>query len=251
MKKDLKNRLLVGLSGIMLFIGFLIFYEVSNQITGNVIGLSSSVSNYLWRMIGIVLIVGGISMATTAVRSVKPDLESLTSGAEPSSVILNPKNIAQYVEYVKSLRLEERRNPLRREIGSRTLTEQEFYSQISRYGVAPEINEKEEWITLYHAYPNRMGSNWDKNLFIDPKKLKRGGFYLSSDPILAMGELSEAETDINILKVQIAKSVYDDLNISEGHSHISSGKIYKIPKESVELANKLYDGKYIVLGRGR
>ena len=88
----------------------------------------------------------------------------------------------------------------------------------------------------------------NKAFFLDRKKIKRGFFFVSKDPVEAQIQSGLDPFDAAILKIKISKESYG-LLVEEIAS--SSGKFQGIPKAKVDLVNTLYREGKIVLGRGR
>lgn len=205
-----------SISFLLIAIGIFIIIIQPFSTTGAAIDLSTYVSR-IWFFIGLGLVVVGVI--------------SLVIGKESKLVAIANETTAQLPDM--------------------TATKQKLSE---RYGLPPKKEDTEEWITLYHAFPiNQLRYFFgNKKEFINEKKLKRGGFFLAVKPEEAQNQRPDVNTsDIGILKVQIAKAVYNELKLDPIHGDPNFAPFYRIPKSSVDLTNEFYREGYIRLGRGR
>lgn len=115
------------------------------------------------------------------------------------------------------------------------------------YGAPPREDDSDAWITFYHAYPEHRGFKLNEDSFVDEKKLKGGGFFFADNPHKAQEELPTLHpSEIAILRIKIARNVYDELAIEKQTSNFSDDA-YKLSKSKAELANNLYRAGYIVV----
>lgn len=126
------------------------------------------------------------------------------------------------------------------------------------YGPVPQEVDTKQWVTLYHAAP-RGKFRFGQNVPLTQKNAGKRGFYMSIDPVAATDELGNVDpADVEIHKVKIAKSIYDDLCLEESSSHMNAQTdaetdiiTRKLSLDKLNLFNELYSKGYIKLGRGR
>lgn len=115
-----------------------------------------------------------------------------------------------------------------------------------KYG-PPNHATMREKVYLYHAYPSSSKRNRD--VAVDPHSLRGGGFFMAHSASDAVSEMPHvADNDLSIMQAAIPRRLYPELNISESYSHITDGKVFKLPRERVRLFNSLVKAGYIKLG---
>lgn len=104
---------------------------------------------------------------------------------------------------------------------------------------------------VYHATSLRDRERFirNKETFLNKKKLKRGNFFITDDPEVAIRKSGLEPYDVALLKIKIAKQVIDDLGITPIYD--SDAIFQGIPKVNVDKVNELYRTGYIRLDRGR
>lgn len=221
---------------------FLVINSYTNM-TGSTIGIS--LSSNLWGLISLILIVGGIVIATHRTSKI-PGLDRVVEVSAEQETSSEHDVAHNYANYQKLREFLDRRKDTTPTI---RVSDVEINEYREKYGQPPVEDNKPDWVVLYHAYPNDVPRT--QGIFIDRRKTKGKGFFMSDDPINASLETGLAESDISIQKIMIARAVYDDLQMDTRLSHISGGAVYKISPEKIELANKLCRTGYIKLSRGR
>lgn len=233
---------------ILILFGVVVFLNSFSNITGFAV-VEKTPDGVGGSILGIALIVGGaLLFVMSGERKRTKNLASIVGEHEMDE---EEERTAHEVAHsaLSAIRL---RDQLRKE---RELHGEEpsrkVYEQFERkYGPPPPKDQEEKWVTLYHAFPKGEFRR-PPGKFLDKKRIRGGGFYMTDKPEAAQEELKTLSplSDISILKINIARSAIDDLKIEGVYNDL--GRAYRIKKSMVDFANKLYEAGYIKLGRGR
>lgn len=227
--------------GIAFFVWGVALLAQSAQITG--FSVIEDLSGTASSILGLVFVVVGIALFLVS-KSKRAGIAGLVALLGASAADHEEAhNAAKYHNLRESYASQDREN-------SRNLRLVGAVSELrEKYGTPPDDDDKdkEQWVTLYHAYPRNRGFKFADGKFIDEKKIKGGGFFLANDPRKAQEELPGLyPSDISIMRVRISKKAYDDLDIQEQTSNFSS-EAYKLPKQKIGLANDLYNAGHIIV----
>ena len=232
---------------ILILFGVVVFLNSFSNIAGFAVA-EKTPDGVGGSILGIALIVGGaLLFVMSGERKGTKNLASIVGEHEMDE----EEERAAHEEAHNALNAIRLRDRLRDE--SRTRGEEpsrKVYERFERkYGPPPPKDQEKKWVTLYHAYP-RGKFRRPPGKFLDKKHIRGGGFYMTDDPLAAQDEIRDLPpSDVSILKIRIARSAIDDLEIEVGHSDM--GRAYRIKKSMVDFANELYETGYIKLGRGR